>query len=154
MMNFLNRSGFVCIVACSLAAGVAAQERGTKEEARAMVNAAVAHVKKVGPQKAFDDFTNDKATWVKKDLYVFAYNYAGTVQGIGSNPKLVGKNLIDIKDGSGRYLIKDLGEVAKKGGGWYDYDWADPVTKKIAPKSSYAVQVPGFDGFLGVGVYR
>jgi hypothetical protein len=54
------------IVALSLAAVAVAQEQGTKDEARAMVDAAVEHVKKVGPEQAFKDFTTDKATWTKK----------------------------------------------------------------------------------------
>ena len=46
-------------------------------------------------------------------------------------------------------------EVAKtKGSGWVEYDWAHPQTKKVEGKASYALKIPNFDGFVGVGVYR
>ncbi len=51
-----------------------AQERATKEEAKAMVDAAFDHIKKVGAEKAYKDFTTDKAAWTKKDLYVMVYD--------------------------------------------------------------------------------
>lgn len=44
-------------VAAGLQAQTIAQEFGTRDEARAMVDSAVAHVKKVGPEQAFKDFT-------------------------------------------------------------------------------------------------
>lgn len=37
-------------------------------------------------------------------------------------PELVGKNLIDLKSKMGVYYIKDLIEVAKKGGGIVTFD--------------------------------
>jgi hypothetical protein len=42
-------------------AGAQAQERGTKDEAKALADAAWEHVKKVGEEKAFQDFTHDKS---------------------------------------------------------------------------------------------
>lgn len=131
------------------------QEHGSKEEAVAMVQAAVAHVQKVGPDKAFKDFTEDRATWAKKDLYVMAYNYDGTCVGHGANPKLVGKNLNSLRDASGKHLIKEFTEVSKsKGSGWVDYEWAHPQTKKVEAKSTFAARLPNYDGWVGVGIYR
>jgi signal transduction histidine kinase len=34
-----------------------------------------------------------------------------------------------------------------------NYEFADPVTKKMGSKSSYVQKLPGFDGLVGVGVY-
>jgi signal transduction histidine kinase len=133
-----------------------AQERGTKEEAKALADAAVVHVKKVGLEKAFKDFNTDKAAWTKKDLYVIAFDAAGTCLAHGVNEKLIGKNLIDMKDQSGKYFTKaiiDAG-MAPAGAGWTDYEWVHPVTKKLEPKSTYSIKLPGFDGVVGVGIYR
>jgi peroxiredoxin len=48
-----------------------AQEFGTRDEAKAMVDAAVEHVKKVGSDQAFKDFTNkENKAWQKKDLSI------------------------------------------------------------------------------------
>ena len=131
------------------------EEKGTREEAKAMVDAAVEHVKKVGPEQAFKDFTDkSNKAWQKKDLYVFAYNMEGVNVGHGANDKLVGKNLIELKDPNGKPLIQELRDVARKGGGWVEYDWPHPQTKKIESKASYVRKLLNYDGFVGVGVYR
>ncbi|MBK9573532.1 MAG: cache domain-containing protein [Rhodoferax sp.] len=140
--------GFVSVNALS-------QERGTKDEAKAMAEQAVAHVKKVGPDQAFKDFSTDKATWTKKDLYVFANDINGNTKAHGANDKLVGKNMAELKDQNGKLFIKEMSELAKsKGSGWVEYDWAHPQTKKVDGKATYVIKLSNFDGYVGVGVYR
>lgn len=143
------------MLAVGLQAHALAQENGTRDEAKAMVDAAVAHIKKVGHEKAFADFS-DKANkdWQKKDLYVFAYDMKGVNVAHGANDKLIGKNLIDLKDPNGKLLIQELRATAQKGDGWVEYDWPHPQSKKIESKVSYVRKTEGFDGFVGVGVYR
>lgn len=121
-----------------------------------MAEAAAAHVKKVGPEKAFKDFSTDKATWIKKDLYVIAFDFAGTCVAHGTNEKLIGKNLIDMKDQSGKFFTKAIIDAGKGpgGAGWTDYEWVHPTTKKLEPKSTYSMKAVGFDGVVGVGIYR
>jgi cytochrome c len=132
-----------------------AQEHGSKDEAKALTEQAIAHIKTAGTEKAFQDFTTDKAKWSKKDLYVFAFDMKGLTLAHGANDKLVGKNLADLKDQNGKLFVKEMIDVAKnKGTGWVEYDWAHPQTKKVEGKASYAMKVPNFDGFVGVGVYR
>lgn len=132
-----------------------AQDNGTRDEAKVMVDAAVDHVKKVGPEQAFKDFTDkSNKTWQKKDLYVFAYNLEGVNVAHGANEKLIGKNLIELKDPNGKPLIQELRATAQKGGGWVEYDWPHPQSKKIESKVSYVRKLANFDGFVGVGVYR
>ncbi len=143
-------------VACLGLVGTAlAQERGSKDEAKAMVEAAVAHAKKVGPEQAFKDFT-DKANkdWHKKDLYVFAYTMEGVNVAHGANEKLIGKNLLELKDPNGKPLIKELRDTAAKAPGWVEYEWPHPETKKNESKASYVQKFANYEGFLGVGVYR
>ena len=133
----------------------AEEEKGTRDEAKAMVDAAVEHAKKVGPEQAFKDFTDkSNKAWQKKDLYVFAYNMEGVNVGHGANEKLIGKNLIELKDPNGKPLIQELRATAQKGGGWVEYDWPHPQTKKIESKASYVRKLLNYDGFVGVGVYR
>ncbi len=155
-MSFSSRRFFVAAAMFGLlSVNASAQEFGTRDEAKAMVDAAVEHVKKVGPDQAFKDFTNkENKAWQKKDLYVFAYNAEGVNVAHGANDKLVGKNLIELKDPNGKPLIQELRDTAKKGGGWVEYDWPHPQTKKIESKVSYTRMMTNFDGFVGVGVYR
>lgn len=139
----------------SIAGPALAQERGTREEALALVDAAVEHVRKVGPTQAFRDFSDkSNLAWRSKDLYVFAYTMGGINVSHGINDRLVGKNLLEMRDPNGKFLIRSLRDVAATGGGWVDYEWPHPQTKKVEPKASFVRRLPNFDGFVGVGVYR
>lgn len=134
---------------------VLAQERASKEEAIAMAKAAVAYAAKHGKDKAMADF-NDPASaeWHKKDLYVFAVTMTGDVLAHGINAKLIGKNVLDLKDPSGKLMIQEFRDMATKGGGWVDYEWPHPQTKKVEAKTSYVIRFSNLDAFVGVGVYR
>ena len=153
-MRFLKSLATACLTAVFFTAPALAQERGTKEEAKAMVDAAFEHIKKVGADKAYKDFTSDKANWAKKDLYVMVYDNKAVALAHGANDKLVGKDMSAVKDGNGKPVVNGLIETAAKGGGWFDYDWPDPVTKKLMAKTTYARKQPNGEGFIGVGVYR
>lgn len=148
----------VLALALTALAGLAipaqAQDRGNKDEAKAMADAAFEHIKKVGPDKAYKDFTSDKAAWVKKDLYVMVYDNHALGLAHGANEKIVGKDMSQIKDANGVPIVTGMIALAAKGGGWFDYDWPDPVSKKVMAKSTYARKQPNGEGFIGVGVYR
>lgn len=151
----ISRRVFVTLLGASVLTPTAwAQERGTKEEAKAMVDAAYSHIERVGPAKAYQDFTQDKANWTRKDLYVMVYDAKGVALAHGANEKMVGKDMSGLKDNSGAPIVGGLLALAARGGGWYDYDWPDPLTKKIAQKSTYARKLPTGEGFVGVGIYR
>ena len=131
-----------------------AADRGTKDEAVAMVNAAFDHMKAAGPEKATADFNTDKDHWTNKDLYVFVFDNQGVFLSHGANNKLVGRNMANMKDAAGKAIFPAMMEVAQKGTGWVDYDWAHPQTKKVEGKSSYVRQTPDGKGLIGVGIYR
>lgn len=132
-----------------------AQTHGTAAEAKALAEKAVAHVKAVGPEKAFEEFSAKDGKWQDRDLYVFANKYDGTTAAHGANKTLVGKNLLDMKDANGKQFLKEMTDLAKaKGSGWVDYLWTSPQTKKTEPKSTYVLSIPGYEGFVGVGIYK
>lgn len=158
-MQLFKRLGWAIGLSVTLSmvpvAGAVAGDGGNKDEAKTLVDAAVEHVKKVGPEKAFKDFTTDKAAWNQKDLYVMAYDSKGTCVGHGANEKLVGKNLIELKDPNGKFLVKEMTDMAMgKGNGWVEYEWPHPQTKKIESKATYVRKLGNYDGWVGVGIYR
>lgn len=130
------------------------EERASKEEAKAMVDAAYDHIKKVGAEQAYRDFNTDKAKWTRKDLYVMVYDAQAVCLAHGANQSLVGKNMKDLKDANGVPIVAALLDKAAKGGGWVEYEWAHPQTRKVEPKTTYARQLPEGASFVGVGVYR
>ncbi|WP_342619488.1 cache domain-containing protein [Rhodoferax sp. GW822-FHT02A01] len=148
------RGLFIALIAAFISLSSIAQERGTKEEAKNMVNAALAHIKQVGNSAAFNDFSSGNGLWVNKDLYVSVLDNKGLVLAHGANQKLIGKVLIEFKDQNGKLFIQEMISVANKGDGWVDYDFTNPVSKKVEGKSSYVKRIPNFDGFVFVGVYR
>lgn len=132
-----------------------AQERGTADQAKALVEKGLAHIKAVGVEKAGEDFTAKDGKWQDKDLYVFVQKLDGTMVAHGGNKGLVGKNHFELKDANGKLFVKEMIEVAKsKGSGWVDYMWTSPATKKVEAKSTFIVKIPGFDGYIGVGIYK
>lgn len=130
-----------------------AAEQGTPAEAEAMVKKAVAYIAANGPEKAYEEFTNGK-TFKDRDLYVFAYDLNGKNLAHGANPKLVGKDLIGLKDPDGKLIIQVLVELSKtKGKGWSEsFKFRNPVTEKMDDKVVYVERVG--NTFVGSGVYK
>ncbi|MBK8508415.1 MAG: cache domain-containing protein [Candidatus Competibacteraceae bacterium] len=115
-----------------------AAEFGTAEEAQALVKKAIAHIQSVGPEKAYADFTGKKLDFVNKDLYVFVNEIKGNTLAHGANEKLVGKNMLDLKDVDGKAFLNEISEKAKVQSSFsVDYKFTDPVTKKILPKTIF-----------------
>ncbi|HEY0847981.1 MAG TPA: cache domain-containing protein [Noviherbaspirillum sp.] len=129
-----------------------AADKGTQEEATALVKKAIAYLKANGKEKAYAEFTNG-SQFKDRDLYVFVVDFNGMALAHGANPKLVDKNMSDLKDGDGKFFVREFIEVAKtKGKGWVDYKWPNPVTKVIEPKTTYVERVD--DTLVACGVYK
>lgn len=115
-----------------------AAERATAREAEAMVKKAAAYIKSNGRERAFAEFNNNKGKFTSKDLYITVYDLNGKCLSHGQNTKMIGKDLIELKDADGKYFIKERMETAKsKGKGWHDYKHTNPLTKTIEHKSTY-----------------
>ena len=138
----------------ALACPAGAAEFGSREEAVAMVKRVQAKFKAEGAEATFKA-VSDKAVaeFHDRDLYPFIYDMAGVNVAHGARPALIGKNLITLKDQDGKFLVRDMRDIAKtKGSGWYDYKWPNPLNNKIEDKASYVEKLG--DYWVGVGVYR
>ena len=155
MRFFSILKGLSCAVAAGLllTATVHAADQGTAAQAEAMAKKAIAFVKANGPEKSAEEFTNGKL-FKDRDLYISYVDFNGKMLGHGSNPKLVGKDLIDLKDPEGKYMVKMAIAVAKgKGSGWTEnYKFKNPVTEKLQEKAMYVERVG--EGYVGVGIYK
>jgi cytochrome c len=130
--------------------GAHAATHATPDEAKAMAMKAADFLKQNGPEKAFAAFDAPGGAFHDRDLYVFVQNDAGVVQAHGTNPALIGKNLLGIKDVDGKPFVQQI--VGIKDNGWVDYKWQDPTTKLVEPKTSYIVRVGNY--LVGVGAYK
>lgn len=158
MPHILNRRHALVVTALAIGmtattAWAADPERGTRNEAKALTEAAAAHIGKVGSEQAFKDFETDPK-WRPKDMFSFVQAMDGTMLYHGANAKLVGKNFIGVKDSTGKEFAKEMVAVAQKGSGWVDYQWANPATRKVEDKTAYILRINKPEGFVGVGIYR
>lgn len=143
---------FAALLAAAAPAGAATY--GTKDEAVAMVKRVQDMFKKNGAQATFNA-VSDKSTkaFHDRDLYPFIYDLSGKCVAHGARPALIGKNLIDLKDQDGKFLIREMVAIAKgKTTGWVDYKWPNPLNNKIEDKSSYIESMGNY--FVGVGIYK
>lgn len=125
------------VLAQTAAAPAAAVSYGTVQEAEAMVKKAVVFYKKHGKEKAVAEFQKNPGPFVDRDLYVTVYDLEGNALS-HINPKMVGKNMMDLRDPSGKYHIKERIETARKEiSGWQDFQFFNPQTKKVEPKRMY-----------------
>ncbi|MGE4536923.1 MAG: cache domain-containing protein [Desulfovibrio sp.] len=145
---------FLFLVGLSLvAAPLWAQNRGTKEEAEAMVKKAVAAIKADGREKAFAAIDDPKGPFRDRDLYVVVYDLQGKCLAHGANSKQIGKDLIGLRDPDGKFFVKERVELAKTHDSfWQDYKFINPMTKLIEPKSMYMEKVG--DILVGCGIYK
>jgi methyl-accepting chemotaxis protein len=133
---------------------IAAQFKlASREDARNMVENAVACVKMHGRDKAFAEFTDPKGEFIKNGMFVFAQDFNGVMLVHAGNQSLTGKNVIETKDVHGKYHGKEMINLAKtKGSGWVEYAAMNPFTQIIQEKATYIQRIDGY--FLACGVYK
>ena len=129
------------LIAALLAAATvthAAEGGATAEQAVAMVKKGVAFIKANGPQKGYAEITSKTSQFKFEDLYLVVYGLDGVVQAHGANEKMVGRNLIELKDVDGKPFVHERVELAKANATfWQDYKFTNPETKKVEPKAMY-----------------
>ena len=132
---FVTQFFALCLV---LATPGAQAGNATAEQAVAMVKKGVAFIKAQGTEKGYAEISNKQGQFIDRDLYLVVYGLDGTVLAHGANDKMVGKNLIDLKDIDGKAFVKERVEMAQTNSSyWQDYKFTDPVTRKIEPKTTY-----------------
>ncbi len=128
----------VLSLALPLVAVHAAEQLATKPQAEAMVKKAAAALKAGGADKTYADINRKDGPYTDRDLYITVYGLDGVVRAHGANMKMVGKNLMEMKDIDGKAFVKERVDMAKKGKAfWQEYKFANPVSAKIEPKAMY-----------------
>ncbi|MFL9752227.1 cache domain-containing protein [Vibrio cyclitrophicus] len=87
------------------------------------------------------------------DGYFFAYDRHGTNLVHPIQPELIGKNLLELQDEDGDFLIEALLRQAQTGGGFHQYLWQKPSTGEVVSKLSYAAWLERWDWMIGTGLY-
>ena len=92
-----------------------------------------------------------KVRYNDKGDYLFVYETDGTSVVLGPNPRLEGRNLLDLADPNGVRPVAQLIEAARNGGGFVEYHWERDGD--LVPKTSYAEFDPEWRWMIGTGVY-
>ena len=120
-------------------------------EVVAFVDEAATYVNNNGLEKALEEFNNPAGSFVREDLYIFAYDFNGTCIAHPINPELVGKTgLLDINgvDIVGRELA-----LAKRGGGTMYIVFPNPAHDGNEELKQLYIESVNDSLYLGSGLY-
>jgi cytochrome c len=152
-MTFARKLMAAFSAAALSCSALVAHADATADDATAMVKKGVAFIKTSGKDKGYAEISNKTSQFKKEDLYLVVYGLDGTVHAHGANEKMIGKNLIELKDIDGKPFVKERVEMAKtKATFWQDYKFTNPETKKIEPKSMYCEKLD--DTVVCGGIYK
>jgi signal transduction histidine kinase len=124
-----------------------------KTQLVSFVESAVAYVQKNGKDEALKEFSNKIGSFVRGDLYIYAYDFNGTCLAHPFKSDWIGKNKLDITDSNGVPMLKNMISVAKKGKGFSYFIFPNPAHgNKDEFKIAYVMKVDD-RWFLGSGIY-
>jgi uncharacterized protein len=132
-----------------------AAEFGTRSDAVALVRRVEEKFTREGPEATFRAINNKAPGFADRDLFPFVHKLDGTLcVANGATPSVRGRNLRDMKDQDGKFVVREFVKIANNppGHGWSDYSWLNPATNMIEERSAF-IQRMG-DYIVGVGVYK
>jgi len=153
--SVLGGVGFLVLSLLTASAEPArADERGTPEQAQAMVAKAVALFATKG-EAAFPVMQQGAATgFLKGDLYIFVFSTGPAAKIVvqAADQKRVGIPVATLVDSEGKAYGKEMLDRATAEGAWVDYKRTNPATNKEEQKSSWVVLYAGY--LFGCGIYK
>ena len=120
------------------APGKGSVERNHARQSSALLDRAAAHLQANGPEQALPSFNDRNGDFVDGQHYVFVLSADGTMLASnGASRALVGLNVMDLKDASGKPFIRQIIEGASAAdSGQVQYHWLNPVDNKVENKTS------------------
>jgi len=150
----MRLTALLAAVAATLLHTTAGAAEPTEKDAVALVEKSAAYIKAHGKEELMKKVAAKDPEFVQGSLYVDLRDLAtGVVLAHPFNPSIVGKDLTDVPDASGKKYRREIIDVAaKKGHGWVDYQYKNPGSGKIEPKTTYVLRVG--DVVLEAGIYK
>jgi cytochrome c len=153
-MKHLLTSALAALTLATMVPGPAGAAEPTEKDAIAMAEKGAAFMRANGKEALIGKLAGKDPAFVQGELYVDMRDlHTGIVLAHPINPSIVGKNLLDVPDASGKVYRREIIELAAKSGkGWVDYLYRNPVSGKIEPKTTYILRVG--DVVLEAGIYK
>lgn len=150
-MKLLATATALCL---ALASSSALANEPTEKDAIAMAERGAALIKAKGKAEMMKKINAKDPEFVQGELYVDMRDIkTGIVLAHPYNPSIVGKDLTDVPDANGKKYRREIIELAAaKGKGWVDYQYKNPTSGKIEPKTTYILRVD--DVVLEAGIYK
>ncbi len=148
-MTYLRTALAAAVLLVGTMGAASAHEYGTREEAQAMLERAVAMLK-ADKMRALDLFTSGDGGFIDRDLYVFCGGPDGMLT---AHPFRMGISMMEFKDKSGKAAGEEFYALAKEG------EFAEVSYKFIRPGGSEHIDKVSFvtkvdDQICGVGFYK
>ena len=90
---------------------------------------------------------------IKFDPVSNNYIFIGNWDGVSQTYPVKGKNMLQIRDKNGLYIVKELIKKAKSGGGYVEYVMPSFEGLKNTTKLSYTEPIKEWEWYVGAGVY-
>lgn len=119
----------------------------------AFVDSAVVYAKTHGKDAALAEFSNPNGTFVKGELYIYAYDFNGTTLAHPFSPEKIGVNRLTEPDAAGSLFITSLRDMAKNGNGFVRFTYLNPTHNRTAEAKLGYVEKVDDDWWLGSGIY-
>jgi signal transduction histidine kinase len=125
-----------------------AEDVQKRKQVVALVEEAIDFVQKNSLDQAMNAFTHNRH-FLRGELYLFVYDTNGFQYANGQDERYIWKNLSEMRDTFGTYIVKEIIKKAKGGGGWVTYQWRN------ATKISYVklFKKDGKEFAVGAGYY-
>jgi polar amino acid transport system substrate-binding protein len=125
----------------------------TRDGLRAFVGEAIAYARRHGRTAALREFNDRNGTFVRGNLYIYAYDEQGTTLALPFQPELIGTSLAGLRDAYGVATNRIQTLLAQQGGGFSFLHYHNPAhAMAVEPKMCYAAPVDD-TWWLGAGIY-
>jgi polar amino acid transport system substrate-binding protein len=128
-------------------------DQKVRQNLTSFVGEAIAYAGKNGKDAAIREFNDRNGTFVRGNLYIYAFDYNGKTLALPHQPHLLGTDLSGLQDPLGVNYTRIEIYLAKQGGGFIFYHYPNPAhNMTLEPKMSYVRKVDE-TWWLGAGTY-
>jgi len=125
----------------------------SREHLVAFVDEAVKYAEENGKEMALQAFNDKNGSFVRGNLYIFAYDYNGIALTLPYQPELLGSNRLDAEDANGVRFVRNCIDLAKRGDGYLYYLYTNPSKNMEEELKLGYVRSVDSNWWLGAGIY-